>query len=156
MLVSHLHYLRFSANARVFFTYSVHTHTQKRETTRTRKMRERALIHSDVVEFRCGKLLLFTLLLAFVPLLRCCIHYDACPLRSVSLPLSLPSVFSVLNCYYTLHTHNNIYILHTHTFFIFSSYHTLGCALSFVCFRFLSLVEEFWHAGERKQSRYFR
>jgi len=41
-------------------------------------------------------------------------------------------VFSSLNYYYTLCTHNNIYILHT--FFIFSSYNTLGCAFVLLFF----------------------
>lgn len=94
---------------------------------------------SFIMEFRSSKLSPFTLL-PFVLFLRYCLHHDVDSICSVlSLARAFSLVFSSLNYYYTLCTHNNISILYTHTFFIFSSYNTLGCAFVLRCFFSLSL-----------------
>jgi len=74
-------------------------------------------IHSVIVVFRwCIVRLILRLftLPPFVPFLQYCLRHDVYSACSV-LSLSFSLVFSILNYFYTLCSHNNIYILHTHT-----------------------------------------
>jgi hypothetical protein len=108
-----------------FFLYSV-----KNDVKKNKRKRESA--YSFIIEFRCCKLLLFTLL-PFVPFLLYAV-FAMTFTRSVLFSLSLSLVFSSLNYYYTLCTHNNIYILHTHIFHLLILQHAWLCIRSAVFF----------------------
>jgi hypothetical protein len=95
----------------------------KKKSMWKKRKKEKMPIHSFIIEFRCCKLLLFTLL-PFVPFL----YHDVYSISSV---LSFSLVFSFLNYYYTLCTHNNIYILHTHT----QIFHLLILQHAWLCIR---------------------
>ena len=101
---------------------------------RKKREKEKVPIHSLIIEFRCCKLLLFTLL-SFIPFLLCCLCHDVYSICSVlSLSLSFCLWYSPLNYYYTLCTHNNIYILHTHIFHLLILQHAWLCIRSHVFF----------------------
>jgi hypothetical protein len=116
---SHPHYFRFS-----FFLYSV---KKRREKKRNRE-RKCPLIHTFIMEFRCCKLLLFTLL-PFVPFLLCCLRHDVYSICSV-----LSFWYSPLLTTTIRYARIIISTFYTHTFFIFSSYNTLGCAFVLMFF----------------------
>jgi hypothetical protein len=111
-----------------FFLYSV-----KNDVKKNKRKRESA--YSFIIEFRCCKLLLFTLL-PFVPFLLYAV-FAMTFTRSVLFSLSLSLWYSPLLTTTIRYARIIISTFYTHTFFIFSSYNTLGCAFVLLCFFFL-------------------
>ncbi len=117
---SHPHYFRFS-----FFLYSVKKRREKKK-----KQRKKVPIDSYIHH---GVSLLQTIALYPSPF-RSISSMLSSPWRLLDLFCSLILVFSSLNYYYTLCTHNNIYILHTHIFHLLILQHAWLCIRSYVFF----------------------